>query len=192
MLRLLAQIDLARGMALHRLKRLKPCLNSLSQALAVFRQTGSQSELATTYNELAAVDAELGNWRDAFDYRTLAQSLTTQLLRNQLDQRFATLKVEFDTASKEQQNALLMRENAANQAALAQRLKASNLQTAVIVLGAAASGRADDAGRAPATQFTAPAAVGDDRRTDRRAQSARGDWHCCRRCCAGASSQFRS
>lgn len=133
--RLLAQIDLARGLALHRLERLKPCLNSLSQALALFRQIGSQSELATTYNELAEVDAELGNWRDAFDYRTLSQSLTTQLLRSQLDQRFATLKVEFDTASKEQQNALLMRENAADQAALAQRLKASNLQTAVIVLG---------------------------------------------------------
>jgi diguanylate cyclase (GGDEF)-like protein len=133
--RLLAQINLARGRVLNRLNRWKPSLSSLGQALALFRQVGSQSELATTYNELATVSAELGNWRDAFDYRTLAQTLSTQLLRSQLDQRVATLKVEFDTASKEQQNALLLRENAADQAALAQHLKASKLQTAVIVLG---------------------------------------------------------
>jgi diguanylate cyclase (GGDEF)-like protein len=133
--RLLAQIDLARGVALHRLNRHRAALVSLVQAVSLFRQIGSQSELATTYNELASVNAELGNWRDAFDYRTLAQSFTTQLLRSQLDQRLATLKVEFDTASKEQQNVLLMRENAAGQVALAQRQKANNLQTAVIVLG---------------------------------------------------------
>ncbi len=135
--RLAAQIDLARGVALHRLSRLKPSLLALSQALAVFHQYGSPNELSTIYNELAAVDAELGNWRDAFEYRSLAQTLTTQLLRSQLDQRFATLKVEFDTASKEEENRLLISENAANQTALAQRLKASNLQMAVIALGIA-------------------------------------------------------
>jgi len=133
-LRLLAQIDLARGVALHKLNRQKLSLPLLSQAQTLFKQTGSQGELATTYNELAAVDADLGNWRDAFEYRSLSQTLFTRLLRTQIDQRFATLKVEFDTASREKENALLIRENTANQTALAQRLKASNLQTAVIVL----------------------------------------------------------
>ena len=108
----------------------------LEQALAVFRQADSLGELSPTYDELAAVDAELGDWRDAFDYRTLAQTTATRLLRNQLDQRFATLKVEFDTAAKEQENELLMRENAANQQALSQQLKASKLRTAVVLLTA--------------------------------------------------------
>jgi diguanylate cyclase (GGDEF)-like protein len=135
--RLSAQIELTRGTALHRLDRLKLSLASLSQALAIFHRYSSPNELATIYNELAAVDAELGSWRDAFEYRSLAQTLTTQLLRSQLDQRFATLKVEFDTASKEEENRLLLSENAANQTALAQRLRASNLQTAVIILGVA-------------------------------------------------------
>jgi PleD family two-component response regulator len=40
--------------------------------------------------------------------------ISDRLLNNQLDQRFATLKVEFDTAAKEQENALLTRENEAN------------------------------------------------------------------------------
>ena len=132
--RLLAQIELARGIALHQLKRLKDSAAALEQALLVFRQADSLGELTPTYDELAAVEADLGNWRDAFDYRTLAETTATRLLRNQLDQRFASLKVEFDTAAKEQENALLTRENAANEKALAQQLKASSLRTAVVVL----------------------------------------------------------
>jgi diguanylate cyclase (GGDEF)-like protein len=132
--RLQAQIELTRGIALHALNRLRVSFSALTQALTLFRQIGSQSELATTYGELAAVSGELGNWRDAYEYRSLSQTLTTQLLRSQLDQRFATLKVEYDTASKDKENEVLMRENAADQAALAQRSRASNLQTLVIVL----------------------------------------------------------
>jgi diguanylate cyclase (GGDEF)-like protein len=56
------------------------------------------------------------------------------MFRNQVDQRFATLKVEFDTAAKEKENALLIRENNANQLALAEGQRARNLQRAVIVL----------------------------------------------------------
>jgi diguanylate cyclase (GGDEF)-like protein len=134
--RLLAQIQLARGIALHQLKRLKESAAALEQALAVFRQADSVGELAPTYDALAAVDADLGDWRSAFEYRTLAQSTATRLLRNQLDQRFATLKVEFDTAAREQENALLTRENEANQKALSQQQRASNLRTAVVVLAA--------------------------------------------------------
>ena len=134
--RLLGQIDLARGIALHQLTRLKESAAILGQALLVFRQADSLGELGPTYDQLAAVDADLGDWRDAFEYRTLAQSMSTRLLRDQLDQRFETLKVEFDTAAREQENELLTLENAANQKALAQQLRASNLRTAVIVLTA--------------------------------------------------------
>lgn len=134
--RLLAQIELARGIALHQLNRLKESAAILGQALTVFRQADSLGELTPTYDELAAVDADLGNWRDAFEYRTLAQSTATRLLRDQLDQRFETLKVEFDTAAKEQENELLTRENEANQKALAQQVRAGNLRAAVVVLAA--------------------------------------------------------
>jgi diguanylate cyclase (GGDEF)-like protein len=133
---LLAQIELARGIALHQLKRLKESAAMLEQALVVFRHADSLGELTPTYDALAAVDADLGDWRSAFDYRTLAQTTATRLLRDQLDQRFETLKVEFDTAAKEQENELLTRENEANQKALSQQLRASKLRTAVVVLTA--------------------------------------------------------
>ena len=132
--RLLAQIDLARGIALHQLRRLKESAATLEQALVVFRQADSLGELAPTYDARAAVDADLGDWRSAFDYRTLAQTTATRLLRDQLDQRFASLKVEFDTAARDTENKLLTRENEANQKALAQQQRASNLRNAVVVL----------------------------------------------------------
>jgi len=36
-----------------------------------------------------------------------ALTISTKVFRNQLDQRFATLKIEFDTATKDKENVLL-------------------------------------------------------------------------------------
>lgn len=132
--RLEAQIHLARGIALHKLKRLPESRESLEAALAVFRQADSLNELRATYGELAAVLGDMGNWREGYAYLANAQQTSERMFRNQVDQRFATLKVEFDTAAKEKENALLTRENTANQQALAQGQRARNLQRAVIVL----------------------------------------------------------
>lgn len=134
--RLNAQILLARGIALHQLQRLPESVAALEQALKIFMQAGSPNELGPTYAELSAAYAEMGNWHKAYEYRSESQQLSEKLLHNQLDQRFATLKVEFDTATKEKENASLIRENEANQKALAQQTKAAKLQTAVIVLTA--------------------------------------------------------
>ncbi|HEY0942093.1 MAG TPA: tetratricopeptide repeat-containing diguanylate cyclase [Steroidobacter sp.] len=132
--RLNAQIHLARGVALHRLKQLPESAESLRTALEVFRQADSLNELRATYSELASVLSDMGNWREGYAYLASAHETSERMFRNQVDQRFATLKVEFDTAAKEKENALLVRENNANQLALAQSQRARNLQTAVIFL----------------------------------------------------------
>ena len=132
--RLNAQIELARGIALHRLRQLPASAESLKAALAVFQQADSLSELRATYGELAAVLSDMGNWREGYAHLVDAQETSERMFRNQVDQRFATLKVEFDTASKEKENVLLVRENNANQLALAQGQRARNLQRAVIFL----------------------------------------------------------
>ena len=75
-----------------------------------------------------------GNWRAAYERLLQAKETSDRLLNNQLDQRFATLKVEFDTAAKDKENALLMHENEINQQALAQGRSLRRLQAAVIVL----------------------------------------------------------
>lgn len=132
--RLHAQIQLARGIALHRLRRLSASVDDLEEALAVFQQADSLNELRATHAELASVLADQGNWREAYAHLASSKDTAERQFRNQIDQRFTTLKVEFDTAGKEKENALLVRENEANQKALQQERRARRLQAAVIVL----------------------------------------------------------
>jgi diguanylate cyclase (GGDEF)-like protein len=134
--RLGAQIDLVRGMALHKLGRHSQAAAALSESLRVFEQTDALAELRINYAELAAVEASMGNGQLAYDYRTKAQAASERLFRNQLDQRFATLKVQFDTVAKEKENAMLLRENEANARALEQGRRVRQLQAAVIALTA--------------------------------------------------------
>jgi diguanylate cyclase (GGDEF)-like protein len=132
--RLNAQIQLARGIALHRLKQLPASVEALKEALQVFRQVDSLNELRATYGALAAVLSDMGNWREGYAHLLHAHETSERLFGNQVDQRFATLKVEFDSAAKDKENALLLRENKANQLALAQGKRASKLQSIVIAL----------------------------------------------------------
>jgi diguanylate cyclase (GGDEF)-like protein len=132
--RLDAQIQLARGTALRQLQRGPEALSALGQSEAVFKQADSLEELGTTFDELASVHAQMGDWHSAYLDGGEAKAAWEKLLRNQLDQRFATLKVEFDTAQKEKENALLVSQNAVDQKALLVERRANTLQTVVIVL----------------------------------------------------------
>jgi diguanylate cyclase (GGDEF)-like protein len=138
--RLRAQIELARGTALHQLRRLSASVDALEEALAVFLEADSLNELGATHVELASALADQGNWRDAYAHLGSAKATAERQFRNQIDQRFTTLKVEFDTASKEKENALLVRENEANQKALEQERRARRLQATVIGLTAVLAG----------------------------------------------------
>jgi diguanylate cyclase (GGDEF)-like protein len=132
--RLRALVLLARGVALHQLQRLPESTAALEEAAGIFRQGESLVDLTLTDGELASVYAAMGNWRAAFERQTDAKTISDKLLKNQIDQRFASLKIEFDTAAKEKENEALMRENTANQRAIEQGLSARRLQAAVIVL----------------------------------------------------------
>jgi diguanylate cyclase (GGDEF)-like protein len=125
--RLRAQIQLARGIALHKLQHLPEATAALESALVDFKQAESLFELNQVYSELAAVYAETGNWRDAYARQVDAKTTSDKLLKNQLDQGFATLKVEFDTATQDKENAALKHQNEANQ-------RVRRLQATVIIL----------------------------------------------------------
>ena len=132
--RLNGLVQLTRGTALRQLRRAGEALQALEQAQAAFEEGNLLEELGVVYNELATVHALMGDWQIAYKYRGQAQATTEKLLRGQLDQRFAALKIEFDTATKDKENALLMTQNAINQKALAQKRRANALQTVVIIL----------------------------------------------------------
>ncbi len=79
--RLLAHIELVRGVSLHRLGRLADSEASLKSALDVFRQADALGDLSSTYAELALVQAEKGNWRDAYASQTQYKLISDQLLQ---------------------------------------------------------------------------------------------------------------
>jgi diguanylate cyclase (GGDEF)-like protein len=133
--RLGAQIDLARGVALHGLGRLEEGAAALRAAIEVFRSGEARGELVAGYSELAAIEAERGDWRSGYTQLALAKQVNERLLRNQIDQRFATLRVEFDTAATEAENAILLRDNRATELALEQSRAVRRLQAVVIALG---------------------------------------------------------
>lgn len=134
--RLRAQIELQRGIALRLLKRYGESVAALNNALAVFRGADSLAELSATHAALADTYAEMGDWRAAFDHQRRLKEGVDRLHARQIDQRVASLKVEFDTGAKDKENALLLREKAATEAALEQQRRAGRLQAVVIALAA--------------------------------------------------------
>lgn len=132
--RLRAQVQLARGIALWKQKKLTASAAALEDALRVFTEADSLHELRETYMVLAQVYADLGQFAVAYENMAKAKLTAERLLHNQIDQRFASLKVEFDTAATEKENEILLRENEANQTALRLAERARALQRAVIVL----------------------------------------------------------
>jgi diguanylate cyclase (GGDEF)-like protein len=135
--RLGAQINLERGRALHLAGRLPESEAVLQQARSVFKSAGSAVELVDTDGELAVVESALGEWHAAYMDKAEAAQQQEQLLSNQLGQRFAMLKVAYDTAAQEQENRALLRENAATARALEQSRRVRQLQGVVIALGVA-------------------------------------------------------
>lgn len=132
--RLRAQIQLQRGISMRLLKRPAESLTTLNEALAIFKSADSQAELVATYRALAATHADMGDWRAAYERQVDLKKSSDRLLQRQLDQRFASLKIAFDTDAKDKENRLLLRERDAVERALDQARKVSQLQVAVIVL----------------------------------------------------------
>ena len=135
--RLGAQINLEKGRALHLAGRLLESAVVLQQARGVFKSAQSAAEIVEADSELARVEADMGEWRAAYADETEAARQQEQLLSRHLDQRFAILKVEYDTAAQEQENRALLRENDATNIALAQSRRVRQLQGVVIGLGMA-------------------------------------------------------
>ncbi|MFO1339484.1 MAG: tetratricopeptide repeat-containing diguanylate cyclase [Burkholderiaceae bacterium] len=132
--RLRAQIALQRGIALRLLGRPTESLAALGDALKVFTAADSHAEATVAQGELAATHAALGDYKAAFEHASEFKALSDQLLKRQIEERFASQKVEFDTAVTDRENRALKRENAATEHALAEELRANRLRTVTLLL----------------------------------------------------------
>jgi diguanylate cyclase (GGDEF)-like protein len=134
--RLRAQVALQRGIAWRLVHRPAQSLAELNEALKVFDAAESKAEAAITHGELAATHAALGDYKSAYEQGALFKDASDRLLKRQIDERFATLKVEFDTAVTDRENQALKREKIATERALAQEQRASALRAVALVLAA--------------------------------------------------------
>ncbi|MBC7954625.1 MAG: tetratricopeptide repeat protein, partial [Cytophagales bacterium] len=134
--RLHAQILLQRGIALRMLRRLPESVAALNEALKVFTSADALAELAATHGALSDTLAELGDWRGAFEQQTRFKAASDQLLSRQLDERFATLKMEIDNAARDREMVLLQQTQKASEHALAQERRAGRWLTVAIGLAA--------------------------------------------------------
>lgn len=135
--RLVAMIQLQKGIALRALKRYPESLAELMKAKPVFEQAQNRFELRDTLRALAQTQAQAGQWRQAYEYEAASRRLSDELFANQIDQRLSWFKVDFDTRAREQENALLLRENALNARRLREEERSRNLLLVAIALGTA-------------------------------------------------------
>lgn len=133
-MRLRGLIQLQRGIALSQLRRAGESQAALLDAVEVFRKTESNVERARTHAELTRLLAGQNDWRGAYDHQTELLALTETLLKRRVDERFTTLKIEYDNAAREREVKLLKREQAATSFALEQERLAGRLRSATIAL----------------------------------------------------------
>lgn len=132
--RLRGHLALQRGIALRLLGRPAESLAPLSLAERVFASAGAQAELSTALGELAASQAALGNHAVAYQTAQRFKEISDSLLKRQIEERFATLKVEFDNAATERENRVLKREKVAIEKALAEEQRANTLRAVALAL----------------------------------------------------------
>lgn len=132
--RLQGQLLLLRGKALRQLRQHAESLQALNAAFDLFRRADSITELAEIHDALAQLYSDMGNWRQAYEQLQLHEESTQHVLRQQLDQRFLAMKVEFDTSAKEAENAALRRERTATEKALQQEREANRFRVLTVVL----------------------------------------------------------
>ncbi|WP_085316198.1 GGDEF domain-containing protein [Derxia lacustris] len=129
-----SQILLQRGLVLQALHRLPEALTALEAATVELEKSGALYPRAAAHVARAEIHAELGQWQQAYENTTRAKALTESVLRSQIDQRYAILKVEHDTASREHENVLLVRERTAIEKSLQQERRANRFKLVAIVL----------------------------------------------------------
>ncbi|HKR66919.1 MAG TPA: tetratricopeptide repeat-containing diguanylate cyclase [Thermoanaerobaculia bacterium] len=132
----IAWVKQFRGMAYRRLGRSSEALRDLDAARAYFESEKNARYLEKNTEETSLVYEQLGDWRNAYDFRKRYGALQQELAVARRDELSSRLRVEFDAEKKEHENRALARENALRAAALHDAQQNQRLQLAVIILTA--------------------------------------------------------
>lgn len=132
-----ARVRISRARALHALGRPREALADLAVAERHFLDRRNPRLLAQVYEVQADIHHQAGEWRKAYDALKAYRQTQELLEARAREEQGSRLRVQFDTAKKEQENRELLIENAHRGEALrsAERMRA--LQRLTILLGTA-------------------------------------------------------
>jgi diguanylate cyclase (GGDEF)-like protein len=105
----MAQVRQSRGIANRRLGRLPQAIADLEASRNHFARNRNARFEEKSQDELAIAYAAAGRWREAFEARTAHEKLQLDLATKQREDQTSRLRVQFDTAKKEQENRDLLR-----------------------------------------------------------------------------------
>ncbi len=132
-----ARVQITRARTLHALGRSRDALADLAVAERYFHERNNPRLLAQVYESQADIHADAGDWRKAYAALKSYRETQEMLEARAREEQGSRLRVQFDTAKKEQENRELLIENAHRGEALrnAERMRA--LQRLTILLGTA-------------------------------------------------------
>ena len=131
-----AYVKQFRGVAYRRLGRNSEALQDLAVARRYYEQEKNTRFLEKNVEETALVYEQLGDWRNAYEFRKRHSALAQELAASRRDELSSRLRVEFDAEKTERENRALARENTLRAAALGEAERNQKLQLAVIALTA--------------------------------------------------------
>jgi diguanylate cyclase (GGDEF)-like protein len=132
-----AGVLVQRAAALRQLGRPAEAQAAVREAIRIYVAGDAVAEEGEARAELARIAAAQGEWREAYEQQSRSSLIAEDLLRQQIDNRFAAMKVQFDADAKAREVALLQRENEASERALAEQRRATRLQIVATALASA-------------------------------------------------------
>jgi diguanylate cyclase (GGDEF)-like protein len=132
-----ARVRISRARALYALGRGREALADLVVAERHFMARHNPRLLAQVYEAQATIHAGDGEWRRAYEALSAYRKAQEALEARAREEQGSRLRVQFDTAKKEQENRELLIENAHRGEALLNAERVRSLQRLTILLGAA-------------------------------------------------------
>ncbi|MES2669799.1 MAG: diguanylate cyclase [Pseudomonadota bacterium] len=132
-----ARTRITRAKALHAAGRLYEAATDLEFAERHFRAQNNPRYLAKVHESMAEVRAAGGEWRKAYAASVAYRQAQALLEKRAREEQTSRLRVQFDSAKKEQENRALLIENAHRGEALRNAERVRSLQRLFIILGAA-------------------------------------------------------
>ena len=86
-------------------------LSNINEGLRLARITGNRDDIMLAYEELSQTYAGMNRFSDAYEYRLLYGNLKDSIFSKESDERIVEMQTKYEVEKKEQEIALLQKEN---------------------------------------------------------------------------------